>query len=64
MTVRTGHTGTSAKVYLTLTGSKGRLLRKPLRRGRDLTFAPGSSEVFKVRGADIGTLKSVTGEAV
>lgn len=64
VTVRTGHTGTSAKVYVTLTGNKGRLLRQRLRKGGLTTLEPGSTEVFRVRGSDIGTLKSVTGEGV
>ena len=64
VTVRTGHTGTSAKVYITLTGSKGRLLRQRLRRGGHATFEPGSTNVFRVRGTDIGILKSVTGEGL
>ncbi len=62
VTVRTGHTGTSAKVYVTLTGFKGRLLRQRLSKGgrKEMTFNPGSTEVFRVRGGDIGPIRSLT----
>ena len=64
--MRTGHTGTSAKVYITLTGCKGRLLRQRLSKGgrKEMTFAPSSVEMFRVRGVDIGAITTVTGEWV
>ena len=67
ITIRTGASrdaGTSARVYVTLRGSKGELKRRRLTRGgrREFSFAPGSLERFRIRGKDVGELKQITGK--
>lgn len=64
LSVRTGPTsdaGTSARVYVTLKGSRGEVKRRRLIRGgrREFSFAPGSLERFRVHGKDIGELMQI-----
>ena len=64
VSVRTGlssDAGTSARVYVTLKGSRGELRRRRLTRGgrREFSFTPGSLERFRVHGKDIGELKQI-----
>ena len=66
ISVRTGSSsdaGTSARVYVTLRGSKGELKRRRLTKGgrREFSFVPGSLERFRIHGKDVGELKQVTG---
>ena len=69
ISVRTGslnEAGTSARIYVTLRGSKGDVKRRRLTRGgrREFTFAPGSLERFRIQGKDIGELKQITGMVI
>ena len=66
ISVQTGsshNAGTSARVYVTLRGSKGELKRRRLTKGgrREFSFAPGSLERFRIHGKDVGELKQVIG---
>ena len=66
ISIRTGSSsdaGTSARVYVTLRGSKGELKRRRLTKGgrREFSFTPGSLERFRIHGKDVGELKQVTG---
>ncbi len=59
--MRVGQSGTSAKQYITLIGSKGKVLRQRLCKGNSNAIAPNSTSVFRVRGPDIGQLNTVIG---
>jgi len=60
--------GTSTRAYISLHGSKGTLKRRRLqKRGTaspDFTFKPGSSELFRIRGKDVGEITHVTSKWV
>ena len=64
LSVRTGPSsdaGTSARVYVTLKGSRGEVRRRRLTRGgrREFSFSSGSLERFRVHGKDVGELKQI-----
>lgn len=65
VTVRTGSApGTISRAYITLQGSKGTLKRRRLAKGgkKDFTFVSGRSDVFRIRGKDVGDITNVTSE--
>lgn len=61
--------GTAAKVYLRMKGTKGKTPKKLLaKKGKSATgqkksspfvFEPGTTNYFKIRGADIGNIESI-----
>ena len=69
VSVKTGPSsdaGTSARVYVTLKGSKGEVKRRRLTRGgrREFSFAPGCLERFRVHGKEVGELKQITSKSI
>lgn len=67
--------GTSARVYLRMKGSKGKMQKKCLSKckkpaksksdskktkTKPFKFLPGGTQVFKIKHEDIGSIKSIT----
>ena len=66
--VKTGlapNSGTTARAYVTLQGSKGKLKRRRLIKSgkKDFLFCPGKSDRFRIRGRDVGSLTHVTSKS-